>query len=90
MEQPVKNEKPIDPDLIWFGIRADTGRPILERVDTNRCTECKGFGTYGNPLCGALYYCKQCKGTGHNPKFTQRPFIQKIISIFKRIFLTGE
>ena len=28
------------------------------------CKKCKGFGTYGNPLCGALYRCSDCKGYG--------------------------
>ena len=60
-------KKPFDNSLIWFGWRADTGRPILERVEKNRCPACKGFGTYGNPLCGAVYLCGQCKGTGHSP-----------------------
>lgn len=77
-------KKPFDNSLIWFGWRADTGRPILERVEKNRCRKCSGFGTYGNPLCGAVYLCKLCKGTGHNPKFTQLPFVQKIISFFKK------
>jgi hypothetical protein len=66
-KKSIENQKPIDSNLIWFGIRADTGRPVLERVDKTRCGKCKGFGTYGNPLCGALYYCTRCKGTGHGP-----------------------
>lgn len=53
--------------LAIFGIRMDTGRPILERVETNRCSKCNGFGTYGNPLCGAVYTCKRCKGSGYDP-----------------------
>lgn len=71
------NNKPIDKDLIWFGIRADTGRPILERVDNNRCGKCKGYGTYGNPLCGAVYTCSRCNGTGHNL------LIEKILTFIK-------
>ena len=63
------NDKPTDKELMWFGIRMDTGRPILSRVDSNRCRKCKGFGTYGNPLCGAVYYCSRCNGTGYNPSF---------------------
>lgn len=77
-------KKPID-DLAWFGIRMDTGRPILERVKTNRCKKCNGFGTYGNPLCGAVYTCDRCKGTGHNPGITRREFFQKIGDFFKKI-----
>lgn len=79
----MESDKPIDPDLIWFGIRADTGRPLLEKVDTNPCKKCKGYGTYGMPLCGAVYYCDRCNGTGYNPKFMERPLIKKIISFFK-------
>jgi len=79
--------KPPIGDLIWFGIRMDTGRPILERVEKNRCRTCKGFGTYGNPLCGALYLCKKCKGTGHNSihrlKIYLRQFCEKIATYFK-------
>lgn len=75
--------KPPIGNLIWFGIRMDTGRPILERVEKNRCRTCKGFGTYGNPLCGAVYTCNRCNGTGHNPKFMERPLIKKIISFFR-------
>ena len=77
-------KKPFDNSLIWFGWRADTGRPILERVKKNRCRACKGFGTYGNPLCGAVYLCGTCKGTGHNPKFMERLFVQKIIFFIKK------
>lgn len=55
-------------ELSMFGVRMDTGRPILERVKTNRCIECNGFGTYGNPLCGAVYRCVRCNATGYEPK----------------------
>ena len=55
-------------ELAMFGVRMDTGRPILERVKTNRCTKCNGFGTYGNPLCGAVYTCDRCKGSGYDPE----------------------
>lgn len=60
-------EEPKIPDIAWFGIRMDTGRPILERVKENPCYKCNGFGTYGNPLCGAVYTCKRCKGSGSDP-----------------------
>lgn len=57
--------------LAAFGIRqAPDGewKPILERVETDPCRTCKGFGTYGNPLCGAVYNCERCKGTGYDPE----------------------
>lgn len=57
--------------LSMFGVRKTPSgewKPILERAETNRCTECKGFGTYGNPLCGAVYNCERCKGTGYDPE----------------------
>jgi hypothetical protein len=57
-------------ELSMFGIRKSPNgewRPILQRVETNRCTKCNGFGTYGNPLCGAVYNCDRCQGTGHEP-----------------------
>lgn len=56
-------------DLIFFGIRQDKGnegRPILWRPDKHRCSKCNGFGTYGNPLCGAVYTCKSCNGSGYS------------------------
>ena len=79
----IDEKKPVNPELFWFGFYPNTGRPILERVDTNRCKKCKGFGSYGNPLCGAVYTCNRCNGTGHNPKFMERPLIKKIVSFFK-------
>lgn len=82
--------------LAMFGVRPD-GRLVMERVEDNRCEKCNGFGTYGNPLCGALYNCAVCKGTGHNPngvvtkkvtpesksEFNRRGFFEKIINFFK-------
>ena len=66
-------------ELSMFGIRADTGRPILERVETNRCAKCNGFGTYGNPLCGAVYTCQRCNGTGHEPESKKLNSWQKLL-----------
>lgn len=71
-------------DLIWFGIRSDSGRPILERVKTNQCKKCNGFGTYGNPLCGAVYSCKRCKGSGNN--FIKR-FWYKLLCLKRKLEL---
>lgn len=56
-------------DLMFFGIRMDKGnegRPILWRPTRHRCGNCNGFGTYGNPLCGAIYTCKRCSGSGYS------------------------
>lgn len=41
-------------------------RPVLQRQATEEdaCTECRGFGTGGCPLVGAVYTCKACEGTG--------------------------
>ena len=60
-------------DIEMFGIIKDkkTGemRPVLQRQAKGRraCKKCRGFGTYGNPLCGAVYTCKVCDGTGKRP-----------------------
>jgi hypothetical protein len=83
----MNNEKPINPKLAMFGIRMDTGRPILERVDANRCSKCSGFGTYGNPLCGAVYYCSQCNGSGYNPPLMVR--VQKLYERKKTVICFG-
>lgn len=42
------------------------GRPILAQqwAGADACQKCNGFGTYGMPLCGALYTCTACKGSG--------------------------
>lgn len=64
-------------ELAKFGVRLDTGRPILERVDTNRCRECGGFGTYGNPFCGAVYTCQRCAGCGYDPEPILEPVTKK-------------
>jgi hypothetical protein len=56
--------------LSMFGVRQRPDGewvPILERVETNQCKDCRGFGTGGNPLCGAVYTCKRCQGTGYDP-----------------------
>lgn len=72
-------------ELAMFGIRMDTGRPILERVKTNRCSMCSGFGTYGNPLCGAVYTCKRCKGSGYDPipEEVRRTYSYRICKLLK-------
>lgn len=56
--------------LSMFGVRQRPDGewvPILERVEHDQCRECRGFGTGGNPLCGAVYTCKHCNGTGYDP-----------------------
>lgn len=57
-------------ELSMFGVRQmpdGSWRPILEREETNPCRDCRGYGTHGNPLCGAVYNCERCKGTGFDP-----------------------
>lgn len=56
--------------LSMFGVRQRPDGewvPILERVETNPCPKCRGYGTHGNPLCGAVYNCDGCKGSGYDP-----------------------
>jgi hypothetical protein len=58
-------------ELSMFGVRQRPDGewvPILERVEHNQCRDCSGFGTGGNPLCGAVYNCKRCNGTGYDPE----------------------
>lgn len=58
-------------ELSMFGVRQRPDGewvPVLERAETNPCRECKGYGTYGNPLCGAVYNCKRCQGSGSDPE----------------------
>jgi len=54
--------------LASFGVwNSPTGpRLILEKQASGikACKKCNGFGTYGNPLCGALYRCSKCNGSG--------------------------
>jgi hypothetical protein len=54
--------------LAMFGSwNSPTGmRLILEKQADGlfACPKCNGFGSYGMPLCGALYCCDKCKGTG--------------------------
>lgn len=58
-------------ELSMFGVRQmpdGSWRPILEREETNPCRDCRGYGTGGNPLCGAVYTCKRCEGSGVDPE----------------------
>lgn len=57
--------------LAMFGVRQRPDGewvPILERVEHDQCRDCRGYGTGGNPLCGAVYTCKRCNGTGYDPE----------------------
>ena len=57
--------------LSMFGVRQRPDGewvPILERVEHDQCRDCRGYGTHGNPLCGAVYNCERCKGTGYDPE----------------------
>jgi hypothetical protein len=75
--------------LSMFGIRQRPNGelvPILERVETNQCRNCSGFGTGGNPLCGAVYTCTRCHGTGHDPVAEKvcRNYFYRFINYFYR------
>lgn len=54
--------------LSLFGIWQSPSGPrlIMEKqaIGIKACTKCNGFGTYGMPLCGALYKCNKCNGSG--------------------------
>lgn len=52
-------------DVLGWRTHRGKKKLILERhTGPDSCAACKGFGTYGNPLCGALYTCKACNGDG--------------------------
>ena len=71
--------------LSAFGVRQTPDgewKPILERVESNQCRDCRGYGTYGNPLCGAVYNCKRCGGSGYDPNPT---FWTKILNWYRAI-----
>lgn len=57
-----------DRERAMFGLVEHQGEmvPILKRRHRGllACKKCVGFGTFGNPFCGAIYKCGQCKGTG--------------------------
>lgn len=67
MSESLERE-PTDAELAMFGMVKRNGewQPILKRQarGLEACPGCSGFGTYGNPLCGAVYTCKQCGGDG--------------------------
>ena len=60
-------------ELRSFGVFPG-GKPILERQWEGReaCRKCNGFGSRGIPMCGAVYKCKVCKGTGKRPGLLRR------------------
>lgn len=63
-------------ELSMFGVRQMPNgewKPILEKEETSPCRKCRGYGTYGNPLCGAVYNCEHCKGSGVDPDPTTLP-----------------
>lgn len=77
--------------LAMFGMRQTPDgewKPILERVKVNQCRDCRGYGTHGNPLCGAVYNCERCEGWGYDPDpivppEPEKSFWQKIVKFFK-------
>lgn len=54
--------------LAMFGVwQSPSGaRLIMEKQASGRkaCKKCGGFGNYGIPMCGALYRCNKCNGSG--------------------------
>lgn len=52
--------------LRMFGFFPGTVDPVICRKwsGIDACSQCRGFGSSGNPLCGAVYTCQSCKGTG--------------------------
>ena len=68
MSNEALEREPTDAELAMFGMVKRNGewQPILKRQakGLEACPGCSGFGTYGNPLCGAVYTCKQCDGDG--------------------------
>lgn len=62
--------EPEKPDLGVLGYIkvGDRWKPFLERYEgKDACKNCRGYGNGGNPLCGAVYVCKTCNGTGRRP-----------------------
>ncbi len=81
----IEDESAKDAELAMFGVikRGDKFVPILKRQAEGKeaCKDCRGFGTYGNPLCGAVYTCQACNGDGK-----RRP--NKAIVAIKTFFKT--
>lgn len=73
------NEK-ITQQHLMFGVVDINGesRPVLQKQATEEdaCTECRGYGHRGNPLCGAIYTCQACKGSGIRQP-GQPPYVPK-------------
>jgi hypothetical protein len=63
-----KTDEQLDAELAMFGMRklGDEWVPVLKRhaKGLDACPGCNGFGTYGMPLCGAVYACDKCEGDG--------------------------
>ena len=72
--------------LSLFGTwQSPTGpRLILEKQASGilACKKCRGYGTYGNPLCGALYTCDKCEGSGNRFKCTIKKLPLDIIRVY--------
>jgi hypothetical protein len=66
-----KELEPHIPGIEYFGMvkdpHTDNWRPFLQKQATEEdaCTDCRGYGFGGMPLCGAVYMCKSCNGTGY-------------------------
>jgi hypothetical protein len=54
--------------LSMFGVWQSPAGPrlIMEKqaAGIKACKKCSGFGNYGIPMCGALYRCDKCNGSG--------------------------
>jgi hypothetical protein len=63
----------------------DRWKPVLERYEgPDACKKCSGFGTYGNPLCGAVYTCTECHGEGRVEPLP--PWYMRLWTSFTSIF----
>lgn len=62
-----KNEDITEQHLMFGTVKVNgEWRPVLQRQATggDACTACRGYGHGGNPLCGAVYTCEECDGSG--------------------------
>lgn len=54
--------------MAMFGVWQSPSGPklVLEKQVEGflACRKCRGYGQSGNPLCGAIYICENCKGSG--------------------------
>lgn len=79
--------------LAMFGVRQRPDGewvPVLERQEVNPCRECRGYGTYGNPLAGAVYNCKRCEGSGTDPEPEPTPVQEPVDSLTTEVVVESK